>query len=128
MKDFVNYRKRSIQLPKGCKDISDLLQFSKKSQHGAKSFPKSIRDTKCKYCGGQACTGGTDIWALMCTGVQKLKFMCMPCSTEHSRFFHQQMQQAASGLSQQEQLVLLRKLDRDTDKHMKLWVSERDSR
>jgi hypothetical protein len=64
----------------------------------------------------------------MAMGVQKLKFMCMPCSMEHNRYVVQQMQQDASGLSQQEQLALLRNLDEDADEHMKQWVSERGSR
>ena len=87
----------------------------------------AVRDAHCQYCGGQPCAGGTDFLALV-TGVQKQKFMCMPCSMEHNRFVRQQLQSDASGLSQQEQLALLRKLDRDADEHMKRWVSERGSR
>jgi hypothetical protein len=61
------------------------------------------------------------------TGVQKLKFMCMPCSIEHNRYVQQHLQKDASGLSQEEQLALLRKLEQDADEHMKRWVSERGS-
>ena len=93
----------------------------------AREFSAAQRDARCEYCGGQACIGGTDILA-MATGVQKLKFMCMPCSMEHNRYMQQQMQQDASTLSQQDQLVLLRKLDRQADEHMKQWVSEGGSR
>jgi len=67
------------------------------------------------------------MFALM-TGVQKSKYMCMPCSMEYHRFVQQQLQPDASGLSQQAQLDLLRKLDRDADEHMQRWVSERGSR
>jgi hypothetical protein len=63
----------------------------------------------------------------MVTGIQKLKFMCLPCSMEHNRYVQQQLQQDTSGLSQQEQLVLLRKLDQEADEHMRKWVSERGS-
>jgi len=84
------------------------------------------RDAHCQYCGGQPCAGGTDFLALI-TGVQKMKFMCMPCSMEHNRFLQQQLQPDASRLSQQEQLALLRKLDRDADEHMKKWVADRGS-
>jgi protein-arginine kinase activator protein McsA len=93
----------------------------------AREFSAAQRDAHCEYCGGQRCAGGTDFLALV-TGVQKLKFMCMPCSTEHNRYVQQQLQQDASGLSQREQLVWLRKLDREADEHMKQWVSERGSR
>jgi len=37
------------------------------------------------------------------------------------------LQPNTSGLSQQAQLALLRKLDKQADEHMKRWVSERDS-
>ena len=93
----------------------------------AREFSAAQRNARCEYCGGQPCAGGTDILALV-TGVQKLKFMCMPCSMEHNRYVQQQMRQNASGLSQQEQLALLRKLDEQADEHMKQWVSERGSR
>ena len=56
-----------------------------------------------------------------------MKYMCMPCSMEHNRYIQQQLQQEDSGLSQQEQLAALRTLNIAADKHMKQWVSERDS-
>jgi hypothetical protein len=71
--------------------------------------------------------GGTDFLAMV-SGVQKLKFMCMPCSMEHNRYVQEQLQQGALGLAQQEQLAFLRKLDTEADEHMKRWVSERSSR
>jgi len=89
----------------------------------AKEFSEAQRNARCQYCGGQPCAGGTDFLAMV-TGVQKLKFMCMPCSMEHNRYVQAQLQHDASGLSQQEQLGLLRKLDREADEHMKRWVSE----
>jgi protein-arginine kinase activator protein McsA len=90
----------------------------------AREFSAAQRNARCQYCGGQPCAGGTDFLALI-TGVQKLKFMCMPCSMEHNRYTRQQLRPDASGLSQQEQLDLLRKLDNDADKHMKQWVLKR---
>jgi hypothetical protein len=93
----------------------------------AKAYAAAQRGAHCQYCGGQPCAGGTDFLALV-TGVQKLKFMCMPCSMEHNRYVGDQLQRDASGLSQEEQLALLRELDQDADEHMKQWVSERGSR
>ena len=61
------------------------------------------------------------------TGVQKSKYMCMPCSMEYHRFIQQQLSPDASGLSQQEQLTAIRRLLDEADAHMKQWVSERDS-
>jgi hypothetical protein len=46
---------------------------------------------------------------------------------EHNRYIQQQLQQEDSGLSEQEQLAALRTLNIAADKHMKQWVSERDS-
>ena len=103
------------------------IECHEASSPKAGEFLAAQRNARCEYCGGQPCAGGTDVLALV-TGVQKLKFMCMPCSMEHNRYIRQQMQQDASGLSQQEQLALLRKLDKEADEHMKQWVSERDSR
>jgi predicted CXXCH cytochrome family protein len=92
----------------------------------ARDFSTAQREARCEYCGDQPCAGGTDIFAMM-TGVQKLKFMCMLCSIEQNRFIQQHLQRAASGLSQHEQLDLLRKLDKEADAHMKQWVSKRSS-
>ena len=85
------------------------------------------RDARCEYCGGRPCSGGTDTFALL-TGVQKLKFMCLPCSMEYNRYFQQQLQRAAFGLSQHEQLALLRTVNDEADSHMQQWVSERGLR
>ena len=93
----------------------------------ARKVSAAQRDARCEYCGGQPCAGGTDFLAIA-TGIQRLKFMCMPCLSEYNRYVQQQLQQDASSLSQQEQLDLLRQLDRRTDEHMRQWVSERGSR
>ena len=103
------------------------IECHEASSPEAREFSAAQRDARCEYCGGQPCAGGTDFLA-MATGVQKLKFMCMPCSMEHNRYVQQKLRPDASGLSQQEQLDLLRKLDEQTDEHMKQWVSERGSR
>ena len=92
----------------------------------AKERASEARAAHCQYCGGQPCAGGTDFLVLM-TGVQQMKYMCMPCLMEHNRYIQQQLQQEDSGLSQQEQLAALRTLNIAADKHMKQWVSERDS-
>jgi hypothetical protein len=86
----------------------------------------TVRDAHCQYCGGQPCLGGTDMFALI-TGVQKLKYMCMPCSMEYHRFLQQQLSPDSSDLSQHEQSAVIRKLLDPVDAHMKQWVSERDS-
>jgi DNA-directed RNA polymerase subunit RPC12/RpoP len=93
----------------------------------ARDFAAAQREARCEYCGGQPCCGGTDTFAMM-TGVQKLKFMCMPCSREHNRYTQQQLQRDASGLSQHEQLAFIRTVNDEADQHMKQWVLDRGSR
>jgi len=112
----------------GVSESSDLcIECHEASSPEARLFSVAQRNARCQYCGGQPCAAGTDFLAMV-AGVQKLKFMCMPCSMEHNRYVQQQLQRDASGLSQQEQLALLRKLDREADVHMKQWLSERGSR
>ena len=120
-----------------CAIVDDISQSSdlcvecyEASSPEARESLAAQRNALCEYCGGQPCAGGTNFLALV-TGVQKLKFMCMPCSMEHSRYvqqqLQQQLQQEISILSQHEQLILLRKLDEEADKHMRQWVSRRDA-
>lgn len=47
MSDFVDFKKRGFQLPKGCKDLADMVKL--KQQETA-----SPPDAKCEYCGGAA--------------------------------------------------------------------------
>lgn len=116
-----------VSIVEGASQIRDLCaECHEASSPEAREFAAAQREARCEYCGGQPCAGGTDFLALV-TGVQKLKFMCMPCSMEHNRYVQQQLQEDTSGLSQQEQLALLRKLDEEADKHMKQWIKERDS-
>src|SRR5215472_13121185 len=87
------------------------IECMEASSPEAKEFSEAQRNARCQYCGGQPCAGGTDSLAMV-TGIPKLKFMCMPCWMEHNRFVQDQLQTDFSGLSQQEQLALLRKIDR----------------
>jgi DNA-directed RNA polymerase subunit RPC12/RpoP len=98
------------------------------------SAPPEIRqseaeghDARCQYCGGRPFTGGTDFFALM-SGVQQMKYMCMPCSFEHNQYTQQELTLISPNLSQQEQLAAIRTLNMAVDKHMQEWVSKRDSR
>lgn len=100
------------------------IQCHEANSPETREFSAAIPDAHCQYCAGQLCGSGTDFLALV-TGIQKLKFMCMPCSMEHNRFLRQQLKPDASALSQKAQLTLLRKLDEQVDEHMKQWVLKR---
>ena len=79
MKDFVNYRKRSIQLPKGCKDLSDVLQPTKKSQ--------SNRESRCEYCGAPAGVGwACGMWSADGTKSEESHFRCEQCQEDLKEF------------------------------------------
>jgi protein-arginine kinase activator protein McsA len=91
---------------------------------GGKEALEGQRDAHCEYCGGLPFSRDADPRALA-YGVQKTKYMCLPCSNEHERYFHERMKQDISGLSEKEQLDLLRKLDDDADKHMRQWVAKK---
>jgi hypothetical protein len=54
MKRFVNYRKRGVELPKGCKNLADLLNAPKQSKQTGEVSPKTIRESECEYCGASA--------------------------------------------------------------------------
>ena len=91
-----------------------------------RALTETARNARCEYCGGQPCAGGTDFLAIV-TGIQKLKFMCMPCSMEHNRYLQEQLAHGASELGQIEQLAFIRKVSAQADEHMRRWVSERGS-
>ena len=92
----------------------------------AKELASAQREARCEYCGGQPCAGGTDFLALG-TGMQRMKFMCMPCTLECQRFTEEELPRVPGGLSPPEQLTSIRMLRDKVDEHMKQWVSGRDS-
>ena len=57
----------------------------------AREAAAATREAHCKYCGGQPCAGGTDLFAMI-AGEQQMSFMCMPCSMEFHRFMQEQAQ------------------------------------
>ena len=87
MNHFVNYRKRSIQLPKGCKNLSDLLSSSKKSQDGGKSLFKSIGEDKCVYCGAPPVAGWAScVWGADGSKADKFHLWCERCQEDLGEF------------------------------------------
>jgi protein-arginine kinase activator protein McsA len=86
----------------------------------------ATRAAHCRYCGGQPCTGGTDLLAMI-TGEPRMMFMCVSCSTEFYRFMQEQAQRIPQGSSRQEQLAAIPALQDEVDRHMKQWVSRSGS-
>ena len=116
-----------------CEIVGDVIktkdlcsQCHEASSPEAREFAAAQRDARCEYCGGEPWAGGTDALALA-TGIQRLKFMCMPCSMEHNRYVQERLQQDAFRLSPEEQLAWLRKLDKEVDEHMRHWITDTGS-
>ena len=96
------------------------------SSTDARDFSAQAEHARCEYCGGGPCGGGTDFLALG-TGVQKLKFMCMPCALEHGSYVSEQLPQwlkDAADQSPQQQAVQLRQIIERADQHMKQWLAK----
>jgi hypothetical protein len=77
MKQFVNYQKRGVELPKGSKDLADLLKAPKQSKRARGDPAKIIRKSKCDYCGAPAVAG-------FVFGVGQ--FWCKQCGEDVSEF------------------------------------------
>jgi hypothetical protein len=60
MSDFVNFKKRGIQLPEGCKDLADVFKLQKaEAETGSTGL---MGDNKCVNCGGPA-VSGSGMWS-----------------------------------------------------------------
>jgi protein-arginine kinase activator protein McsA len=100
--------------------------FELSGSQEVKDYMRAVETAHCRYCGGQPCAGGTDFLALA-TGQQQTSYMCMPCSGEFHKFTKQELERTSDGLSQPEQLAAIQTLRDETDRHMKEWVSKRQS-
>jgi hypothetical protein len=70
MNPFVNYGKRSIDLPQGCKDLVDVLR-------SARPFPVKGGKLRCEYCGTHPVRGSG---AYQCYPTENLKrYWCTEC-------------------------------------------------
>jgi hypothetical protein len=78
MKKFVNYWKRGVELPKGSKDLADLLKAPKQFKRARSDPAKIIRKSKCDYCGAPAVAG-----FLFGEG----HFWCKQCGDDVSEFY-----------------------------------------
>ena len=87
MKRFVNYRKRGVGLPKGCKNLSDLLKAPKQSEEAGEGFAKKIRESKCDYCGAPAAAGwDSAVWGADGTKAEEGHFFCEKCLEDLDEF------------------------------------------
>lgn len=101
--------------------------FESSAPPGLGDFLAATKTARCRYCGGQPCAGVADTFELL-TGGQPVRFMCMPCAQELHRFNRQELERSPQDLSQQEQMAALRVVRDAAERHMKHWVSQKDSR
>ena len=80
MSEFVNNRKRGIQLPKGCKDLADVLELEKSTAESGSRGPTG--NAKCDYCGGPADGGSSS----SIDGKLSKQFWCEQCLTDWREF------------------------------------------
>lgn len=90
----------------------------------AAAFPgdsaSARHDSRCDYCGGQPCSGGTDLLA-MAMGLQESKFMCMACSMEFLQYVRGEMRRFPQGLPHSSKIEAIRSLRERADRHMREW-------
>jgi hypothetical protein len=82
--DFVNPKKRSIQLPKGYKDLADVLK--KKLPQAGKDLPPTIG--QCEYCGAPANAGSSSSAMYVPGELRKWDSTgwCMECARDVTEF------------------------------------------
>lgn len=84
MKRLVNYKKRSVQLPKGCKDLADVFKRRQPAGGGSGSPPESVVNAKCDYCGGRP-VGGSATW-MSGTLEEEAHWWCEQCARDLHEF------------------------------------------
>ena len=101
MNPFVNFRKRGVQLPQGCKDLIDVLKPASQAM-GFRTFLAGVAD--------------------------RAKWMCMRCSEELLRFLTQELGPSFNDLPMTDQTESLGRVAPKAEAHLKRWASERGSK
>lgn len=80
MNPFVNPKKRSVQLPKGCKDLADVLNKNWHPISGLRNLVNPTPKSKCDYCGGRP-VGGLRLLD------DETHFWCEQCRQDLTEFY-----------------------------------------
>ena len=102
--------------------------FASSAEPGARELFAAAKTARCSYCGGVACGGGMDSPGISTGGHQQMIFLCLRCMDEFGRFMQQHTERLPRDLPTEEQMVAIRALLDEAERHMRQWVSERDSR
>jgi hypothetical protein len=91
------------------------------------AFTSEAKSAKCVYCGGFPCCGGTDSLSQITGRPPTNRWMCMSCSAEYYSFMQGAVSGIGAGLTQEEQINLLKEVGTKIEAHMIAFVSRRDN-
>jgi len=83
-----------------------------------KEIASAVNEARCCYCGARPCYGGTDALGPD-EQTQVLRFMCEACSLEFLSFLEGQLQSIPVGLSLEEQLIAVQRVQSESIAYMK---------
>jgi|SRR5579859_1494321 len=120
MSEFVNRKKRSIELPKGCKDLADVLKL--KQQKKVSEF-RNIDNARCDYCGGRAVWGTSFLSRRVLTE----NWRCQQCCNDWSEFYAQPDNALPENWDSEDQEAVKRieDLERRAEEYVRRKVAER---
>lgn len=121
MRGFVNHKKRGIQLPKGCKDLADVLQKKQLKEEGASRG--AIGNARCDHCGGPAIVAGS----IFSDGVLSESFTCEQCCEDLSAFYARPENTLPENIDSGDKEVLkkVEDIERRADEFLRRKVAER---
>jgi hypothetical protein len=121
MSEFVNYSKRSIQLPKGCKDLADMLKVKQREE--ASAYHGTMGSARCDYCSGPAIWGTSFCSA----GVLSESFRCEQCCKDLIEFYAQPENVLPENIDSEDEEVVkkLEDIERRADEFIRWKVAKR---
>jgi hypothetical protein len=121
MSDFVNYKKRSIQLGKGCKDLADALKVKQRKEETP--HRGAMGNARCDHCGGPAIWGSSTFL----DGVPTESFRCEQCCEDLNEFYAQPENTFPENIDSADEEVVkkLEDIERRADEFIRRKVAER---
>src|SRR5882724_8237922 len=121
MSGFVNRKKRSIQLPNGCKDLADVLKKKQRKEESA--YTGAMGNARCDYCGGPAILASS----VFSDGVLSESFRCEQCCEDLSEFYAKPENTLPENIDSEDKEVVkkLEDIQRRADEFLRRKVAER---
>lgn len=117
---------RKIDLCQECFETSDLEE----KRFLPVDFQSALR-AGCRFCGGEAHSGGMDLVALL-GGIRKMSVLCKLCSEEYYGLIKKKLPGFGDPDATKEQMAVITACDfpaivTELENHMKQWVAKRKS-